>query len=236
MERGGYAPSKRQTVAAVLMVVSVAFVQLWPLLVAYCMPEVTGQKGYVVQSALASLLELAAWGVLWRLVANKAVRVAVVLMMASLVLGVVSNVVSMSGIPGMDVICGSLSVLVVLACLYGLMLIAVNSRMDEATRSWIGLLGISSAFAFLHMLMHGFLPQERLWAVLTSVGDSLWHWLWLLLCAVGYWKLVRSEVFCGVYDAEQEPCYSPLNRWLALLIAPAVTLLLLCLLNALLPM
>lgn len=221
-------PKKKQTLAAVLMVI--------PTLVVMSM-----DFGFTLASelsrlflAIGNVLYIAAWAVLLAAASNKATRMAVFIALG--VNGLQLIIEQMDIFAGDSIFLIILSVALNVAYVYMYSLIAQNNYLRLENRIWVNMLPV---------ILCSFFAFNICWSALKDcqsfqnfiLYDRAYYGCWSLLANVlqliALWKLARCEAFSGKYDDAAAPDYMPFNKYVAaVFVVPAAVVLAMYLLYA----
>lgn len=104
---------------------------------------------------------------------------------------------------------------------YAYSLLAQNNEFSAGGRTWLNLLAVIGAMNVFWMST--FLWLNTAGGVNPTLYINYFNWVITPMLACAWWVVARSEAFAGEYDKDAPCDFSPLNRYMAMiLIAPAL--------------
>ncbi len=238
-----HTPKAIQTIVAVLFVVAVLLVTLQSWFIMLLIDSLGAELSYLISHG-GSVLSVICWGILTLHANNKATRLATSFLagthLVMIFLTLYQFFLEEQQLP--QIVLYIIQIIYTLAIVYLLSLIVTNNKLSTGNAKWVNTLIASYCFSLSIYVVDIFLSdflamqlQYNLSEHFYFTGGFLTYWIWVLnlLCAIGMWKLARSEAFGGKFDETSAANLSPFNRWMAAgFVVPSIVMLAVYLLYA----
>lgn len=218
----------RQNIAAGLLVLT----DIYWLIISIGIPLPTP-----LISAIIGVVCAVAWGLLFSTAANKATRVASIIIIVFVCLSALLTLIGGS-IPATTT--AIFHCIKPLTSIYAYsILLKGNSNIDTTDRTWLGMMMLSPIGVLIlngYYFGFGFLQLSTDYAfnlqynLAFSTTWKIWNIIYYILIAIAEFRVAKCAAFAGNYTTEPAPkgTYSPINKYFAaLLIAVSITLCLL---------